>query len=121
MRVHSTWTTEEMIKPWLKIWNLKFNDYTDYKKKYGSVFSENPENTAFLAVINHFEAMGYLVQNNMIDNGLVSLLPISMTWEKIKPIVAGIREQFSNPKFYEMSEYLYNEMKKKEQTLQAQQ
>jgi len=37
MRLHSTWISEEMIKPWLKIWNLEFKDYTDFKKRYGPV------------------------------------------------------------------------------------
>ena len=45
-------------------------------------------------------------------------LPISMTWEKIKPIVKGIRKQLNKPKFYSWFEYLYNEMQKREQRLQ---
>ena len=112
MRLHSTWTKEEMVKPFLKVMNLEYEDYTDFKQKYGSFLTENPEQIALIAVINHFESMGYLMQHKMIDYGLVGLLPVGMTWEKIKPIVDGIREQFKDPKFYETFEYLYNELQK---------
>ncbi len=117
MRLHSTWISGEMINPFLKIMNLEFKDYTDFKKRYGSFLSENPEQMAFLSVINHFEGMGYLLQKKVIDVGLIRLLPVSITWERMKPIVEGIREQFDDPGFYEMSEYLYNEMQKREQQL----
>jgi hypothetical protein len=100
---------------------LEFKDFTDFEKRYGSWLSENSEQVALTAVINHFETVGYLMQRRMIDLGLVDLMPVGMTWKKVEPIVEGIREQHDNPRIYEMIEYAYNEMQRyREQTLQAQ-
>jgi hypothetical protein len=60
------------------------------------------------------------MHKNMIDCELVGLLSVRLTWKKVKQIVDETRERFSDPRFYGMFEYLYNEMKKREQTLQAQ-
>ena len=119
LRVHSTWTTEGMVELWLKIWNLEFKDYADFTKRYGSWLSENPEQTALIAVINHFETVGYLMQKKMIDYGLVDLMPVSMTWKKLKPIIEGFREQHNNPRIYEMIEFAHNELQKREQRPQS--
>jgi hypothetical protein len=39
----------------------------------------------------------------------------AMAWEKVKPLVEGFRKQSKMPKAFEWFEYLYNEMKKREQ------
>jgi len=78
------------------------------------LYAERPEHEAFLSVANHFIAVGYLLKRKMMDYETASLLPIGMTWKKLKPIV-GVRLQFNSPKMYEEFEYLYNEMKKREQ------
>ena len=38
-----------------------------------------------------------------------------LAWEKVKPFVEGARKQFGVPDAYSFFEYLYNEMKKREQ------
>ena len=115
MRLHTSWVSKEMTEPWLKVWNLKFADYDDFKKKYGSYLSENSEKAALLSILNSFTVMGFLLKKKLIDYEIVNQLPISMTWNKVKPIVEGVRKQFNSPGMYEEFEYLYNEMKKKEQ------
>jgi hypothetical protein len=35
-------------------------------------------------------------------------------WEKMKPVIAGIRKEENNQNYYEYFEYLYNEAKKRE-------
>jgi len=115
MRLYTSWVSEEMTKPWLKVWNLEFTDYDDFKKKYGTYFSDNPENAALLSVLNSFLVMGLLLQKKLIDPEILSHLPVFMTWNKVKPIVDGVRKQFNNTSMYEEFEYLYNEMKKREQ------
>jgi hypothetical protein len=37
-----------------------------------------------------------------------------VTWEKIKPLVDGLRKEYQGPRYYEWFEYLYEEMKKRE-------
>jgi len=67
-------------------------------------------------VANFFEGAGVLLHRKLADIGTIAdLLPVEMTWEKMKPIVEGMRKQFNEPRFYEWFEYLYNEMKKREQ------
>ena len=118
MRLYTSWTSKEMTEPWLKVWNLEFADYDDFKRKYGTYLSENLENAAVLSVLNSFLIMGFLLQKKLVDYEIVRQLPIGMTWRKLKPIVEGVRKQFDNPSMYIEFEYLYNEMKKREQNLQ---
>jgi hypothetical protein len=115
MRLYTSWVSEEMTEPWLKVWNLEFKDYDDFKRKYGTYLSDNPENAAVLSVLNSFLAMGLLLQKKLVDPEILSHLPVYMTWNKVKPIVEGVRKEFGQPTMYEEFEYLYNEMKKREQ------
>jgi len=115
MRMYTSWVSEELTKPWLKVWNLEFTDYDDFKKKYGTYLSDNSENAALLSVLNSFLVMGLLLQKKLIDPEIVSHLPVSMTWNKVKPLVEGIRKQFKAPSMYEEFEYLFNEMQKRQQ------
>ena len=115
MRPYTSWVSKEMTEPWLKVWNLEFTDYDDFKRKYGTYLSENPENAAVLSVLNSFMVMGFLLQKKLVDYEIMSELPISMTWNKVKPIVEGVRKQSNQPAMYEEFECLYNEVKKREQ------
>ena len=117
MRVSSWWTSEEMVKQWLRTMDLEFKDFHDFMKKYGLPFSEKPEHIALFITVNHFDAIGYLLHGKMIDFELVRLLPITATWEKLKPVAEGLRKRASRPLLV-WFEYLYNEMQKREQKLQ---
>jgi len=114
MRLNSWWTSEETVKQWLRTMDLEFKDFHDFTKKYGLPFSEKPEHIAVLTTVNHFDAIGYLLHRKMVDFGLVELLPTIATWEKVKPIIEGLRERHSRP-ILTWFEYLYNETKKREQ------
>ena len=114
MRLNSWWATEETVKQWLRTMDLEFKDFNDFTKKYGLPFSEKPEHIAVLTTVDHFDAMGYLLHKKMIDFGLVELLPTFATWEKMKPVVEGLRERSSRP-LLTWFEYLYNETKKRGQ------
>jgi hypothetical protein len=117
MRLYTSWVSKEMTEPWLKVMNLEFTDFDEFKRKYGEYLSENPENAAVLAVMNSFLVMGFLLQKKLVDYEIVRQLPIGMTWNKMKPIVEGVRKQFKNTSMYVEFEYLYNEMQKREQQL----
>jgi len=69
----------------------------------------------------YFEGIGVLLRRKLIDIGLVDDLltaPIKVTWEKMKPVAEGYRKELNLPTVMEYFEYLYNEMQKREQTLQ---
>ena len=118
MRMYTSWVSEELSKPWLKVWNLEFKDYEDFKRKYGTYLSDNAENAALLSVINSFTTMGILLRKNLVNHEMMSHLPVAITWNKVKPIVEGIRKETNDPSWYEEFEYLYTEMKKREHNLQ---
>jgi len=118
-RIYSSFNSKEFIEAWTKIFNLEFEDYNDFVKKYSLPFSGKPVSVAMNMVGNLFEGAGFLLYRRLIDFELAcEVLPVSMTWEKIKAIVEGSRQQYNMPKFYEWFEYLYNEMKKREKQLQ---
>jgi hypothetical protein len=116
--MYTSWVSEELTKPWLKVWNLEFADYDDFKRKYGPYLSDNPENAALPSVINSFLVMGLLLQKKLVDPEILSHLPISMTWNKVKPIIEGVRKETNDSGWYEEFEYLYNEMQKRERKVQ---
>ena len=65
-----------------------------------------------------FEGIGVLVKRKLINMDLVDDLftfPVLETWQKVRPIMKGVRELQKTPSIGEWFEYLYNEMKKREQ------
>ena len=97
---------------------MEFKDYNDFVKKYSSPtgFADTPESIALGTVNLLFEEIGVLLNRKLIDRGLVDDLfgyIAIIVWEKIKPLVEGWRKM--TPRTLQQFEYLYNEMKKREQ------
>ena len=112
VRLYSTMTSKDWLEAWEKFSNRENLDYGDYREKYGLV--------EFNEVYLFFDEIGSLLQKGLID---ITLLPFGtgqakVTWEKIKPLLEIARKRFNEPKMGQGSEYLYNEMKKREQQLQ---
>ena len=110
VRLFSTTMTKDFAEAWEKVMGEReILEYRDYWKKYG--FVEVDELFWF------FEELGRLLQKRLID---IDLLPIpygqvKVAWEKMKPILEIGRNRFDEPKVGQGFEYLYNEMKKREQ------
>jgi len=122
MRLYSTYGSNEFREALIRIMNLQFKDYEDYVKKYGPWFSEEPAHMAMAMVGMYFEGIGVLLNKKLIDIILTYDLfstPIRLCWEKFKPVPEGLRKQYNDPTIFENFEYLYNEMKKREQKLQS--
>jgi hypothetical protein len=117
------------ISPWLNIssnelqaaivrtLNLEFADYDDFVKRYGKIHSDKPEQTAFLTVGNYFEGLGLLAKRGLVDVDLIYEFwtgDIADIWNKIKPLIEGMRKESKFPIALNI-EYLYNEMKRREQ------
>jgi len=123
LRIYSTFGSEEFQKALTKTFNMEFKDYNDFVKKYSSPtgFLEKPEAIGMSTVNILFEEIGVLLSRKLIDLRLVDDLfgyVAIVVWEKIKPAVEGWRKQFQIPRSLQQFEYLYNEMKKREQKLQ---
>ena len=113
MRLHTTFGSKELQDAWEKTQSREFKDFNAYKKEYG------------LREVNEvgwfFEGLGVLLYRKHINISLVDDLfssPIKLAWEKLKPIAEGQRKQTQRPQIWEWFEYLYNEMKKREQLQQ---
>ena len=116
MRLYSTWGSKEFRDMLMEDLNLQFKDYEDFVKKYGPWLSKGPAQTAISAIAMYFGGIGFLLYKKIIDvdfiYNLIGFLPVKLHWEKMKPIVSGLREQYNSPSMFGWFEYLYNEMKK---------
>ncbi len=109
----------EALDAYVDIVEAEFEDYDDFVKKYGKFISKNQVPRSFMMMGNFYEQIGVLLRNRLIDASLVDqLFPVSTTWEKMKPLVEGVRKEYHDPTVFEWFEYLYNEIEKREQKLQ---
>ncbi len=115
MRLHSFYNSEMFQKAVTITFATDYRDYDDFVKKYGSP-SQNDVIISSRMVGGFFEGLGVLVSEKLLDINLVQkLFTVEGFWEKAEPIVKGMRKQLDMPALYEWFEYLYNEVKKREQ------
>jgi hypothetical protein len=95
-----------------KVMSMESEDYRNYEKWH--------EWSDFIIVAAFFEGIGILLHRKLIDIVLVDDLfsySIKTIWEKIKEVVEAVRKHHNAPQIWEWFEYLYDEMKKREQQL----
>ena len=110
MKLYSQFSSLEFQKVWYEVLKREAKDYYDYEKKYG--FAE------FSAIGIFFEGIGVLLERKLIGIELVDDMfttPVKWTWEKMKDITLEWRKVRNAPEIFEWLEYLYSEMKKREQ------
>jgi hypothetical protein len=115
INLYATFGSEEFRTKMLELIALEFRDYDDYVKKYGPYFSDSPASRAVAIVGVYFEGVGVLLHRKLIDADLTYDLlvsPVEITWEKMNPIVEGIRVELGRPDGYMFFEYLYKKMKR---------
>jgi len=113
-------TRRDFLEACTDIFEADFKDYDDFVKKYGAFFSKKPIPMSFFIVSNFMERAGVLLKNGLLDISLVGqLMAVTDFWEKMKPLIGGIRKEENNPHYYEYFEYLYHETKGREQKLQS--
>ena len=124
MRLYSEYGSKEYVEayPYFFLPTFEFKDYEDFKNKYmeSSKWWGTPAYVSYMMYCYFFERVGILLHRKLIDIKLVDDLfsiAIKSNWEKVKPIVEGRRKEFNIPAYWEYFEYLYNEMKKREQKL----
>jgi len=103
-----------------KTWSLEYKNYDDFVERYGPFTLGKSEQKAVHMLINYFEGIGLLLKKNLMDTGFAwDLFGSSyfLAWEKVKPLVEGLRRQYAMPDAWSYFEYLYDEMKKREQKL----
>ena len=117
VRLYSTFSGKELQEAYFETgYGMEFADYDDFKKKY-----RMPAKSILplWQVSKFFDGVGVLLRRKLVDIGLVDELfhtEVTVIWEKVKPLVEGRRKELNQPTAYQPFEYLYNEMKKREQT-----
>ena len=107
-------TENEILFQW------KWKDFDDFWQKYGPETNVKAFNR-WDSIGTYFKGVGVLVKMKLIDLNLVDELmgtSIRLHWEKSGSIMKEFRTRMW-PHAYEWFEYLYNELKKREQQLQA--
>jgi hypothetical protein len=124
MRLYSIYGSPEFQEAWGRTYSLeleKLKDFDDFKKKFPKVEERILIGRDIQSQSIFFEGIGVLLHKKLIDIDLVDDLlstPILMFWKKTEPIVKIMREINKRPQIFEWFEYLYNEMKEREQKLQ---
>jgi hypothetical protein len=118
VRLYSQVCTKEFMEALHKLLSAEYKDYNDFVKRYGGVLSDNPVSIAYGMVCMYLEGNGILLKRKLVDVDLIrNLFNVVSWWEKLKPIIYGVREERHQPEYYEWFEYLANEIKKREQKL----
>jgi hypothetical protein len=109
VRLFSTLMSKDWLEAWEKVRDREPLDYEEYKKKYGLIEA----NEIYL----YLDQLGRLLKKGLIDLDLLPLEvgQISIMWERLSPILEGSRKKFNEPKLGSGFEYLFNEVKKREQ------
>ena len=119
MRSYSTYGSKEFQEALWTVHKLEFEDYNGYLKKYGSTASVTPANRAIWTVSWFFNGIGLLLHSRLADIDQVDDLfgyAVIWMWEIVKPVILeGYRPQPKMQKSMQWFEYLYNEIKKREQ------
>jgi len=113
MRLYSTFVTEGFQEAYEKITTMETKGYNDALKR-GYL-------PRIRTIGGFFEGIGVLLYRKLVDIGLIDDLfreSIKLMWENVKPVLYDAREQLDLPAYGRYFEYLYNEMKKREQRLQ---
>ena len=111
MRLYSTYDSLEFLEAWNTIFFIEDGDYDSFLKKLGG----KRHIASFVCMF--YDEVGVLLHKGLIDRDLVDELfgdAVPLMWEKLKNFIEEARRRY-RPGAYLHFEYLYNEMKKREQ------
>ena len=107
-----TFVSEAHQKRWGELLNMRWSDYDDFEKKYGS--DNNLDNFAKRqAVILQFDIIGNLLKSGLADKEtLYNCIQITApwTWAKFKSVLMENRRLYSGKDMFTGFEYLASEM-----------
>jgi hypothetical protein len=118
MRLYATFSTSEFQDAWTKVRKrapkADIADIDEFDEKVGL--------REFNQVCLFFEGIGILLQRKLVDARMVEDLfggSVDRAWGYVRKAVYRGRQQMNDPTIYYYFEYLYNEMKKREQKDQS--
>ena len=118
VRLYSAFSGKELQEAYFETaYGFEFADYDDFMKKYRM---PSKPILPLWQVCKFFDGVGVILRRKLVDIGLVDELfhtEATVIWKKVKPLIEGRRKELNQPTVYQSFEYLYNEMKKREQQL----
>jgi hypothetical protein len=111
-RLYSMMVNKDWLEAWDKIDSSDTDDLIMMRAEHRMV--------EINLVYSFFDEVGVLLKMGLVDIDLVERLihgHAIRTWEKLKPMFEYGRKLRNDPRIAEGFEYLYNEMKKREQQL----
>jgi len=120
MNLYLTWGSDDMRKSLQNALAVedKYGDYDNFVKKYGIASQAWVDVNKILWFWN---GIGFLVHEGFVNTKLVLGLfyaqGVTRMWEKWKPFVEGSRKTLGLPESYAWLEYLYDEVKKRQQAV----
>lgn len=113
IRLDAIWESKDFLESWVTFRERE-------TKEYDTVRLDNPRKwMAEMHIAGFFETLGFLVRKKLVNLELASdLFPIILTWDKLRFYVEKVREESNYRGIYQEVEYLYNEVKKRQQKLQ---
>jgi hypothetical protein len=108
----------DLIKSLIKVMALQeWEDYDDWDRKYGSK-ADIDESASFIQICRFYSRLGMIYELNRIDPEIIHVelgRGTIRAWEKLAPLIIERRKRSNNPVLWKKFEYLYNEMKKKQE------
>ena len=103
IRLYSAVSSKEFLEAWEKFRDREFKSLSDYKEKYGSFLEVNQ-------LFALFDEVGVLLRRKLIDTAIAE----DLFGDAVKTIKEKVGEYSKDRPYFE---YLYNEMKKREEKL----
>ena len=103
IRLYSAVSSKEFLEAWEKFRDREFKSLSDYKEKYGSFLEVNQ-------LFALFDEVGVLLRRKLIDTAIAE----DLFGDAVKTIKEKVGEYSKDRPYFE---YLYNEMKKREERL----
>ena len=122
MGLYEAYRSPEFRNQLSEILSQEWDDFDDFWEKYG--IDTNPEAwVKWVSVVSYFHGIGVLLRQELIDIDLVEELLVNIiliSWVRMGPIVKGFRENVARTRSsrydpYSGFEYLYSEIKRREQ------
>jgi hypothetical protein len=114
VRLCSVWQTKDWLEAWSVVDGSRYGQTSIDIEKLVADHRDVEVNE----VVLFFDEIGVLLQMKLIDIELVERLlhgHAIRTWEKLKPAIELYRKRRNDPRIVDGFEYLYNELKKREQ------
>jgi len=108
IRLSSFFDDREIAEAFTTIVSSDFKDADELREKVST--------PTLITISNFYQRVGVLLQKRLVDADLVDrILYIEGVWEKMEPWMIAVRQRLGRPHMFSSFEYLYNEIKKREQ------